>query len=234
MGARVGATTLMLSLLAASSWAQAQYFQRGSFPGAPRSAGDRGPGSLAPFSFRADAYLEDRSQPADASGVETEGYRTLCVRLCDGFYFPISFATSARFLARDAEQCALSCGTEARLFYYLKPGGSVDTMTDMAGRPYRELPTAFKYRVTLVNGCGCRPQSHSVASDAAPGAPARGAGEGGIGQATVTEHDLGGRQDFGAVVERGAARDQQGWPPTRRQNYRPGRSPPPPLPGEDR
>ncbi len=33
------------------------------------------------------------------------GYRTLCVRLCDGFYFPISAAAQPGEFARDEETC---------------------------------------------------------------------------------------------------------------------------------
>ncbi len=85
-------------------------------------------------------------------------YRTLCVRLCDGYYFPISFSATRNALARDAAKCAASCGSEARLFYHPNPGGDVDSMIDLSGMAYTQLPTAFKYRKTLASGCACRPQ----------------------------------------------------------------------------
>ena len=89
---------------------------------------------------------------------ERSTYRTLCVRMCDGFYFPISHATSSTNLTRDAEKCTASCGSEARLFYHPSSGSDVDAMLDMTGRAYTSYPTAFKYRKTLVQGCQCRPQ----------------------------------------------------------------------------
>jgi hypothetical protein len=85
-------------------------------------------------------------------------YRTLCVRMCDGYYFPISHATGASNLAHDAERCAASCGGDARLFYHPNPGGNIESMVDMTGRTYGSYPTAFKYRRALVAGCQCRPQ----------------------------------------------------------------------------
>jgi len=88
-------------------------------------------------------------------------YRTLCVRLCDGFYFPASSATIGSGLARDADACSASCGSEARLFYYPNAGGDVDTMVDLTGLAYTALPNAFKYRKTLVPECRCRPQPWS-------------------------------------------------------------------------
>jgi Protein of unknown function (DUF2865). len=90
-------------------------------------------------------------------------YRTLCVRLCDGYYFPISFATMRSEFARDADKCAASCGSEARLFYHPNPGGDVEGMTDLTGMAYAALPNAFKYRKTLVDDCSCRPQPWSEA-----------------------------------------------------------------------
>jgi len=84
-------------------------------------------------------------------------YRTLCVRMCDGFYFPISHATRSANFTRDAEQCTATCGEDARLFYYPNPGGELEAMVDLTGRAYGSYPTAFKYRKTLVKGCQCRP-----------------------------------------------------------------------------
>jgi hypothetical protein len=89
--------------------------------------------------------------------------RTLCVRMCDGFYFPISGATTRSELARDADRCSALCSAEAQLFYYANAGGNIDTMVDLMGRAYSSLPNAFKYRHTLVKGCRCRPQPWSEA-----------------------------------------------------------------------
>ncbi len=97
---------------------------------------------------------------------ERTTYRTLCVRMCDGFYFPISHATSSTNFARDAEICAASCGGDARLFYTPSPGGDVESMLDMTGRAYASFPIAFRYRKTLVQGCQCRPQPWTEAERA--------------------------------------------------------------------
>jgi hypothetical protein len=97
---------------------------------------------------------------------ERTTYRTLCVRMCDGFYFPISFATSSTNFARDAETCAASCGGGARLFYHPNPGGDVESMLDMTGRAYASFPIAFRYRKTMVQGCQCRPQPWAEAERA--------------------------------------------------------------------
>jgi hypothetical protein len=84
-------------------------------------------------------------------------YRTLCVRLCDGYYFPISFATPVERLAADARACESRCGAEARLFIHANPGGDVAEMTDFAGEPYTKLPNAFLYRTEYIPSCKCQP-----------------------------------------------------------------------------
>jgi hypothetical protein len=166
MGSRVVLASVLLGLPAGWLGAEAQYFRASPFAGAFRPAPHASPGGIFPKPFSPYPHPDYRSDPVGPSVAAT--YRTLCVRLCDGFYFPISFAVPESGLSRDAEQCRASCGTEARLFYHPNPGGSVETMLDLAGRAYSALPSAFTYRKTLVAGCSCRPQA--LASPAADGA----------------------------------------------------------------
>lgn len=93
-------------------------------------------------------------------------YRTVCVRTCDGFYFPISDNAGRERLHQDARTCEARCDGEAALYYYPLNGGSVQTMVDMGGRPYAQTPTAFLYRKTLVQGCSCKPAPWSAESAA--------------------------------------------------------------------
>jgi len=83
-------------------------------------------------------------------------YRTLCVRLCDGFYFPISYSTLPWRFAADAQRCEQSCPTKSRLFVHRNPGQGVDAMVDLHGHPYASLPTAFLHRIKYVADCTCR------------------------------------------------------------------------------
>jgi hypothetical protein len=115
--------------------------------------GPAGSPFFSPFGGFFSPFLpQSRPEPVEP------GYRTLCVRMCDGYYFPISHATSSANLTRDADKCSATCGGDARLFYHASPGGDVETMLDLTGRTYASYPTAFKYRRTLVDGCQCRPQ----------------------------------------------------------------------------
>jgi hypothetical protein len=94
----------------------------------------------------------------------TGAYRTLCVRLCDGYYFPVSFSVLPDRLRRDRDVCAGRCGAQGRLFVHKSVGETPENMVDLQGRPYRELPTAFLYRTEHVPGCKCQPDPWEAAS----------------------------------------------------------------------
>ncbi|GAA2819207.1 uncharacterized protein DUF2865 [Aminobacter aminovorans] len=87
-------------------------------------------------------------------------YRTLCVRTCDGYFFPMSNAADLSDFQRDEKNCEASCpGTEIELFYHLHAGQPQESMVSArSGQPYRNLATAYRYkRVDLprVPACGC-------------------------------------------------------------------------------
>jgi len=105
---------------------------------------------------------DQETQPRERSRARASGtYRTVCVRLCDGYYFPISFSTVKSRLAADDNACQSRCSSESRLFYYNASEGSPDTMVDRAGRPYADLNTAFLYRTKFEPSCQCKPDPWS-------------------------------------------------------------------------
>ena len=91
-------------------------------------------------------------------------YRTLCVRTCDGYYFPISYATTPDHFAEDAQTCQATCpGAEVVLMTHRNPGEDVNQAVSSSGAPYTALPNAFKYRTALVPACSCRGAGQSWA-----------------------------------------------------------------------
>jgi hypothetical protein len=79
-----------------------------------------------------------------------------CVRLCDGFAFPIGNAGGSNWNIQETA-CRSACpGAETALFY--SPAGAKDLDSLTRGRlSYTALPTAFRYREKLTNACSCRP-----------------------------------------------------------------------------
>lgn len=106
-------------------------------------------------------------------------YRSVCVRTCDGFFFPVSYQTYASRLAQDATVCQSSCAAPAELYVYRNPGQEIDQAISLNGTAYADLPAAFKYRKAYVKGCSCKeveynPTEIEAANKKAEAAPAPG------------------------------------------------------------
>jgi hypothetical protein len=93
----------------------------------------------------------DPASQIDASRSRMGSYgggQAFCVRTCDGRYFPLP--------ASDNQSRAASCNSfcpasETRVVY----GGAIDNAATETGKPYSELPNAFRYRNEIVAGCTC-------------------------------------------------------------------------------
>lgn len=98
-----------------------------------------------------------RGSPNQFGNLPFATYRTLCVRLCDGYYFPVSFSTLPNHFQRDADLCQAQCAAPAELYYHQNPGGAVEQMVSAASQqPYTNLKTAWRYRKEYVPGCSCK------------------------------------------------------------------------------
>jgi hypothetical protein len=93
-----------------------------------------------------------QSAPAPMAGGT---YRTMCVRSCDGYYFPVSFSTTRDRFDDDAQACARMCPEAEVGLYYHPTGGGPEEMISVAGSAYSELPAAFRYRETFDASCSC-------------------------------------------------------------------------------
>lgn len=100
----------------------------------------------------------EMANPAAQSG----SYRTVCVRTCDGYYFPISYATTPARFAQDEKSCQKLCpAAEAQLFSYRTEGEDIGQATSSNGAPYSSLPNAFKYRQSFDPACTCKKPGQS-------------------------------------------------------------------------
>ncbi len=91
------------------------------------------------------------------SSSQSSTFRTLCVRTCDGYYFPISFSTVSDRFRDDERVCQRMCpSAEVALYTHRNPGEEVAQAMSLNGRLYSELPTAFRYRQTYDAACSCR------------------------------------------------------------------------------
>ncbi|SDJ07833.1 MULTISPECIES: DUF2865 domain-containing protein [Bradyrhizobium] len=142
--AALGAAALLCASALASA-AQAQDFFSALFGGMGRRAPQ--PYVSMPFANEDGSIPAPRSEmrPRYAGGGGGQAY---CVRTCDGRYFPIT--------ASDNQSRAASCNSfcpasETRVVY----GSNIDSAATDNGKPYSELPNAFRYRNEIVAGCTC-------------------------------------------------------------------------------
>lgn len=99
----------------------------------------------------------DQQQPMGGT------YRTVCVRVGDGFYYPISYATTPDRFQQDAETCRRTCpAADVQLYYYHNPGEEIAQAVSLSGSRYADLPSAFEYRKKLT-GFSCRHPGESWA-----------------------------------------------------------------------
>lgn len=121
---------------------------------------DRRPSDYAAIDPLPDTQPRDYTDPlrdddgwgngyAPGPDIQVQGeLRTLCVRTCDGAFFPISSNASPQDFPEQAAQCERMCpGTETELFYHAMVGQeSSDMVSAKTGQPYKSMPTAFAYR----------------------------------------------------------------------------------------
>jgi hypothetical protein len=82
------------------------------------------------------------------------GGLAMCVRLCDGFYFP-NVVTSG-----GDEACASQCPDAPTASYSVPPGSdNIDDAVSLTGAPYSALPVAHRYQMSFDDTCTCHRSS---------------------------------------------------------------------------
>ncbi|AYM62433.1 DUF2865 domain-containing protein [Agrobacterium fabrum] len=110
-----------------------------------------------------DAFRQQENEPGQAglspypNAAAEGGLRTLCVRTCDGSFFPIASNASPLDFRAQAEQCQKMCpGTETELYFHsMTDQETADMVSAKTGKPYKDLPTAFAYRNSSPKAPGC-------------------------------------------------------------------------------
>ncbi|MEH3145060.1 MAG: DUF2865 domain-containing protein [Methylobacterium frigidaeris] len=101
--------------------------------------------------------------PKTADGTAAGGSRVICVRTCDGAYFPMANLPDGR---EGADQmCKALCpGTEAAA-YSMPPtdNGLHQAAAIATRRSYASLPNAFRFQKTFVPNCSCKAEGQTWA-----------------------------------------------------------------------
>ncbi|MBS0532081.1 MAG: DUF2865 domain-containing protein [Proteobacteria bacterium] len=122
------------------------------------AAAARNAGSFLDNLFGNNAPNNNPSLPPVDSGAQSGTYKTVCVRSCDGYYFPISFATVPSRFPDDEKTCKNLCpAADATLYTYRNPGEDMNQAVSINGQPYSSSPNAFHYRQEFNPSCTCKP-----------------------------------------------------------------------------
>jgi Protein of unknown function (DUF2865) len=91
------------------------------------------------------------------------GAHTVCVRACDGSFFPVSYTGAASRADSLEEVCRSLCPNAEVALYSFPLGGTVDEAVSSTGEPYASLPNARKFEQSYDSSCSCRAPGQSWA-----------------------------------------------------------------------
>lgn len=99
------------------------------------------------------------SPPTEATA--RGGGRLVCVRTCDGYFFPIE--TEPRGRRSTEELCQALCPNAETAVYRAPRDGSIEDAVSDRGRSYMQLANALKYQKGTDPSCSCRKPGQSWA-----------------------------------------------------------------------
>jgi hypothetical protein len=113
-------------------------------------------------STREQIPIDDIAPPMPTEDLHPRGGSlAVCVRTCDGGYFPVSYsARSSRYDSLE-ELCQAQCPGAKTALYTMPPSGTIDQAVGTDGEPYTSMENAGKFRKTYNPTCACKPQNQS-------------------------------------------------------------------------
>src|SRR5579863_1438033 len=88
------------------------------------------------------------------------GSKAVCVRSCDGYFFPVSYSAGGHMTDLQ-EMCRALCPNAEVTLYTYSPSADIDTAVSIEGARYLDMPNALKYRKSVDPTCSCRRRGQS-------------------------------------------------------------------------
>jgi hypothetical protein len=123
-----------------------------------------------PLAPDADANVEEKTIDGDTEA--RAGSKAVCVRSCDGSFFPVSYSAGGSRLDDLQDMCRALCPNAEVSLYTYAPSADIETAVSISGARYVDSPNALKYRKSVDSTCSCRRRGQSWA-DALSGAEQR-------------------------------------------------------------
>ena len=111
------------------------------------------PAAPMPDSFLHDETLENERPKG--------GSEAVCVRECDGAFFPIMYSARNSSLDDLNTLCKALCPNAEAELDTKGPWKDIDTAVSISGDPYSDLPNALKFQKTRDPSCGCKAKGQS-------------------------------------------------------------------------
>lgn len=115
--------------------------------------GSAGPGEVSPDGQAAAPTPEEQGP----SG----GSLAVCVRTCDGGFFPVSYSANRARYQELGELCQAQCPNVETKLYTMSMGREIETAVGADGQPYSALPNASKFRTKYDPTCTCKKADQS-------------------------------------------------------------------------
>lgn len=109
------------------------------------------------------AEAEDEDEREGGERRRYGGRLAVCVRTCDGFFFPVNFEG---LTSRDEhpDVCKALCPAAQTQVFYMSQGGEIENAAARDGTPYTSLPNAKKYQESRDLSCICKQPGQTWAS----------------------------------------------------------------------
>jgi hypothetical protein len=132
-------------------------------------------GNLLDALFGGDKSQNVDVEPISPDGLPQEkqseargGAEAVCVRSCDGSFFPVSYAASSGRMSELEDKCRSLCPNADVSVYTMPTNGDIIQALSSTGQAYTSSPTALKYRQSYDSSCSCRRKGESWAETLAP------------------------------------------------------------------
>lgn len=100
--------------------------------------------------------IENEKKGANVSA----GSYAVCVRTCDGSFFPVSYSGASDRLE---DVCRSLCPNADVQLYSFPFGGTIQQAVSISGDRYLDMPNALKFQQTFDQSCSCRRKGESWA-----------------------------------------------------------------------
>jgi hypothetical protein len=102
----------------------------------------------------------EETPPGD-DGKAHGGSQAVCVRTCDGGYFPMSISARGADPAFLTNLCQALCPNTPVAVFTRAPNSQIETAVSLEGAPYSEMPNALKFQKSFDAACTCKPPGQS-------------------------------------------------------------------------